>query len=201
MRTLLAPALPLLLLVAVTFGAEKPLAAPPHSAVRPLSPRMAELLQDALTRSALIRRQVALIDASDLVVYLAEVFESERGTGKGKLQFVTAAAGKRYVLVCLDRWKLSRNERVAMLGHELQHAVEVARASEVRDIAGFGALFGRIGWEFRKGRFETDGALRATDRIWSEIYAGHPSLAGGASLPGEDVGADGRDSRRNRRNP
>jgi hypothetical protein len=198
MRNPLGPALPLLLFAATTLAAERALAGPLHPGVRVVSPHVAELLEDALTRSPLIRSQVELIDASDLVVYLAETFQSEPGAPKAKLEFVTAAGGKRYVMVCIARWRLSPNERVVLLGHELQHAVEVVRAPEVRDIAAFGALFGRIGWEMRKGRFETEGALKATGTVWAEIYAGHPSLPV-ASLPGEGTRAGY--SRGNRRNP
>ncbi len=50
-------------------------------------------------------------------------------------------------------------QQVAWLAHELQHALEVAAATEVRDVEGLRRLFARIGTDLGNGQFETDAAV------------------------------------------
>jgi hypothetical protein len=169
MRALVA--LTFLTLVPIAHAADPRFAASPTAAVRPLARETAALLGDALRRSALVRWQVGVLEGSDLIVYVSERFESESGEPKGRLQFLTAAAGKRYVVVSLDRWKLSWDERLVLLAHELQHAVEIAQDPTVHDLAGFRSLYLRIGWELKAGRFETEAACQATARMRLELQA------------------------------
>lgn len=167
--TLVAALLVVLLAITRTAAASAPAEESRKCGVRPLTPDGAALLQDGVRRSSLMRSQLAVLNASNLVVYLAEVFESEAGEPKGKLRFVSAAGGRRYVIITLDRWKLPRNDRLVMLAHELQHAVEVAGAPGVTDLASFRALYCRIGWEVKAGHFETDGARAAAARMRADL--------------------------------
>ena len=54
--------------------------------------------------------------------------------------------------------RLSPLDRIALLGHELRHATEVAAAPDVRDEAALARLIARIGWAKSRGQFETDAA-------------------------------------------
>ena len=74
------------------------------------------------------------------------------------LRFVSRAAGLRYLLVQVARWDVSPTDRVAWLAHELQHAVEIARAPDVQDNASVARLYRQIGWQSGRGRFETSEA-------------------------------------------
>lgn len=172
MRNLLVPAL--LLLLAFTQVADRPVEAAPESRVRPLTPTMAALLQDALSRSSLVRSQVSALNRSDVIVYLKEAFAAESGEPRAGLRLITAAGDQRYLVVCIDRWMLSWNDRLVLLAHELQHALEIASAPEVRDVVSFRTFYRRVGWELRWGRFETEAACEATARMRSEVQGSRP---------------------------
>jgi hypothetical protein len=176
MPTTLAAVLLFVLLAAAPTDAAVPEASG-NAGVRPLTRGAAALLEDGARRSPLMRSQLALLGASDLVVYLTEAFEVEAGEPKGRLQFVSAAAGRRYVIVCLARWKMSWNDRLVLLAHELQHAVEVADAPEVADVSSFRDLYTRIGWQLRPGHFETEAARQATVRMRLDLQLARPAHA------------------------
>jgi hypothetical protein len=58
---------------------------------------------------------------------------------------------------------------VVTLGHELQHALEVAGASQVVSQATFAAFYARIGQAHRPGRCETRAARQVALRIRAEL--------------------------------
>jgi hypothetical protein len=62
----------------------------------------------------------------------------------GRLTFATKAAGRRYVHVRLAQQMSGLRER-ATLGHELQHAVELADTPAIVDDASLAHAFRRFG--------------------------------------------------------
>ncbi len=126
------------------------------------------LLQCGLEKSPTIRRLAAALEATDVVVLLE--LRNDMKVGSGELRLMTAAAGVRRLLVRID----ARNplpDRLKWLGHELQHALEVASAPEVRDNAAMVHLFTRIGTLIDNG-FETDAAMRAGHEAFREVFLG-----------------------------
>jgi hypothetical protein len=164
--TLLAP---LAVAMAGTVAAREPT----DLHVRPLTAPARAVLADAIARSALIRSQVEALERSDIVVYVTDAGPMGRTGPKGYLQFLGAAGGRRYLIIWLERWVVAPNDRIALLGHELHHALEVS-ASPVRDLAAFEALYRAIGRESHDLRFETEGARQATLRVRRELAAGQP---------------------------
>lgn len=69
---------------------------------------------------------------------------------QGKLIFVTAAGGVRYLRIRLA-CTLTGVRQIAMLGHELRHAVEVANAPWVLDESSLADEYRRIGFPSRDG--------------------------------------------------
>ena len=63
---------------------------------------------------------------------------------QGTLRFVSATPGARFVRITVDT-ALPDRELAALIGHELQHAVEVARARAVQDQPSFAALYRAVG--------------------------------------------------------
>jgi hypothetical protein len=174
MRTALFPAL---LLVLLSSGVAA------HAAgrtddfhVRPLTPAMRTVLDAAVERSPLVRAQVSALDRSDTVVYLTDEGPLRNAEPHGYLQFLSAGGGRRYLTIWIDRWALAPNDRIELLAHELQHALEVAASPRARDLAGFEALYRAIGREGRHGRFETEGARRVTVQVRAELAAGRPAV-------------------------
>jgi hypothetical protein len=111
--------------------------------IRTTEPRLRRALDDGVRRSASFRALVRRLEHSDVVVYLRCSGERRSNVG-GRLTFVSAAGGFRYVLVQLARLE-PRAQQVAMLAHELQHAVEIADAPAVVDSESLAREYERIG--------------------------------------------------------
>ena len=143
-------------------------ARPVWTHTRPLTLGAADLLARAAGQSATVRTELQALEQTDVVVYLIDSM-AEGSDVRASLVFVAFAAGTRYVLVKIDRWRLHPWEAIAWLGHELQHALEIASASEVKEAAQMERFYNRIGWEHVKGRFETEGARVAGHRVRDEL--------------------------------
>jgi hypothetical protein len=85
---------------------------------------------------------------------------------------MTVAGPMRYLKIGLDL-NCGRDRLVALVAHELQHAVEVAEALEVRDSESMVRLFERstIPMFCGGGCFETQAALDVQEAVLSEIRA------------------------------
>jgi hypothetical protein len=147
-------------------------AAAPTAHTRPLTPSTVALLADAAERSLIVRTLLQGLEQTDIVVYLSDSMSESAGQPSACVGFLSRAAGTRYLLVRIDRWRLSPTDRIALLGHELQHAAEIAAAPDVQDGAALGRLYQHIGWESRRGQFETSDARLIGRRIKDEL-AGH----------------------------
>ncbi len=140
----------------------------PH--LRPTSPWSAALIADGAALSRTVRGQLADLEHSDLVVYVA-LKPSVPGNDVplASLRFLTRAGSVRYVLITVDLSRNSPLERIAYLGHELEHALEVARAPQVTDEAGFRRLYERIGHRDGRGRYETERARLMGLHVMREV--------------------------------
>lgn len=143
-----------------------------RSHIRAFTPGAAELLRAASAESSIFRDLLDRLEATDLVVYLTEMTTWSRSAPQAQLAFVTTAEKTRYVLIRIDGLRLSHVDRISALGHELQHALEVAADPTVRDSAGLAALYRRIGWEAQRGRFETSAAREVGTRVRRELIKG-----------------------------
>jgi len=148
----------------------------PH--VRSTQRWVLDLIRTGAERSITFRGLVAAFDRTDTIVYV------ERGLcGFGHLsacvpQTVVVAAETRYVRVMFDaRRGAGAIEVLALIGHELQHALEIATATEVRTAEDAGRLFRRIGFSPHcpagvPDCYETDAARQVGDRIRDELTSG-----------------------------
>ncbi len=87
------------------------------------------------------------------------------------LQFVTAGPDCRFVRISI-RVPGRDRDLVAWLGHELQHAVELAGAPEVVDQDSLMRYYERIGMRRSAAAAETVAAQRAWRRILDEVKFG-----------------------------
>ena len=101
---------------------------------------MIALVQAGAARSPTFRRLVERLERSDLIVYV----EPSRKVDGGYLRFATVAGHSRWVQVIVNPDR-PINQILAMIGHELQHAVEVSEAASVVDEATMAGLYRRIG--------------------------------------------------------
>ena len=143
--------------------------------VRPLDPPAVRLLDAATRSSQTVRDLLAALQRRDVIVYLVRTMASGE-KHHANLHFLAASGGVRYLRIWIDRWN-SPLDQVALLAHELQHAVEIAEAPWVVDQATLRRLYLRIGLSSVDGRrFETLAAQQVERRVLGELLDG---MAGG----------------------
>jgi len=135
--------------------------------VRPSGPRAVYTVGRALELCPTIRSLVAQIEASDLIVYVK--IEHRDSGPAGWIRFVGGTPVARVLGVHL-RDDLSTPQMVMLLGHELQHAVEVSEAPQVRDRESFEAHYRCPGFgTVSPNRFDTPGAIRVGRQVRREL--------------------------------
>ena len=134
---------------------------------RPLDPLASDTFAHAVERSAVVRALVARLESSNVIVHIVTSLQMPGGIG-GTTRFVTSRGGYRYVRITLGS-DLMLRARTAILGHELQHACEVANSSAT-DVDGMRELFEHVG--HRAGDyFETIAAIRTEQTVRTELRA------------------------------
>jgi hypothetical protein len=136
---------------------------------RAMCPSILALIDEAADRSRAVRRLLKSIERTDLVVYVLEHDSPIRSGPVSSLSFVRTQGHDRYVAIRIDSERLSPDERVVWLAHELQHAIEVAKAPRVRDARALAELYGRIGWSHAVDRYETTAARAVAQRVRAEL--------------------------------
>lgn len=115
---------------------------PTYSRVRHLDARSETLVTRGRLLSSTFRRILQRLESSDLVVYV----EAKQPLAlPGRLQFVVATPASRFLRVTL-RTPGNEFDQVAVLAHELWHAVEIADDASVRDQSTLRHLYERIGF-------------------------------------------------------
>ena len=115
----------------------------PHRHVRSQDRSVRQLLKRGFTHSTTFRNLMARLEHSDVIVYI-EQMPRLPGALEGRMMILPNAHGQRYVRIQLAM-RGAPDDSVATLGHELQHALEVAQEPEVNDQATLAALYQRIG--------------------------------------------------------
>ncbi len=142
----------------------------PASRLRPASTFVAGVIEEGACRSATLRSMVATLQTTDLIVYVTMVPVSDHRVAAG-LQYLGATTTHRILQVVL-RFPLDRIARMAMLGHELQHVIEVASAPEIRSqktLEDYYRAHGVPG--ATESTYETDTARRTELRVREEVTA------------------------------
>lgn len=132
------------------------------------SPLLARLLDEGANRSATFRRLVETIDQTDGIVYVQEGRCGHHV--RACLALTVQVAGPHRVLRIVVDPRRDRDELIAAIGHELQHAVEALSDPHVRNDATIYSFFDRIGPTDR-GRFETQAAIRIGFDTLAELRA------------------------------
>ena len=138
--------------------------APVVTRVRPLSGPARFVVDEGLLRSPTIARLIAELHQHDVIVY---VELDEPAGARGSTSIMGVSPGARFLRVRILR-NLDPRQQIEVLGHELHHALEIARAAHVIDDKSFRAYFDRIGFQSGKG-FETDEARKVEEDIRREL--------------------------------
>jgi hypothetical protein len=137
--------------------------------VRPQSDRMADLVQLAAVRSPTVAALLKIIEASDVILQVE--YRLHDAVPRAATQLVTAAGSVRYVRTYINP-RLPTRRRIELLGHELQHVVEIATDPDVRDDASMHARFKAIGWSNDDAAsYETAAAIAVERQVRNELSA------------------------------
>jgi hypothetical protein len=147
--------------------------------VRPLDPSLTEIVDAGSHRSSTFHALLDRLEAGDVIVYL-QYGHLPSGL-QGRLTFLTEAAGLRYVMVEVAR-ELDAPRLIAIVGHELQHAVEVLQQPQIVSPATFASAYERSGFkrrQFADGAvgFDTHAAVDVGRQVWRELAGSTVTLA------------------------
>jgi hypothetical protein len=145
----------------------------PH--VRSTDPEILEIVREGSRRSETFKSLVDALDQLTTIVYI------ERGVcGFGHYaaclpHTITIGSGIRYLRIVIDPGRAP--DMISLIAHELQHALEVARAPRIRTAGDMTALFRSIGRSPSCPRgvpdcYETSAALAISDAVLSELHPG-----------------------------
>ena len=165
-----------LLLTAATMATPEParsvyaLLESPDRHVRTIDKRVQRLLGTGVRRSPTFAALMTSLNASDVIVYI-EPTQTMPITLAGRLLLMPIAKEQRYLRIQVSL-TMSPDEMIAVIAHELRHAVEVADAPDVRNETSLVKLYERIGR--RSGVphcYETDAAQDAARHVRRELVA------------------------------
>jgi hypothetical protein len=116
----------------------------PDRRVRTTNTRVRELIAEGVARSRTFAGLVTAVNRTDVIVYI-EVVPYLPHSVAGRLLLVPLANHQRYLRIQVVAEAFSRRDAIALIGHELRHALEIADAPQVRDQQEMIRLYERIG--------------------------------------------------------
>ena len=134
--------------------------------MRPLSDISRSVVKEALRRSPTIKRLLGELQQLDVLVFFD--INSAPVADVGTTSVMAAAGGFRMVRVLINA-NLDPRRRIEVLGHELQHVLEIAQARSVVDDASLRSLYSRIGYQVGLRSFETDQARQVELQVRREL--------------------------------
>ena len=161
-----AACLVLLLSFGVSLAARSQADPWPYDHFRVAQPRARQLVQAAVRRSPTIREMLGRLESSDVIAFF--VVSPFLSLPTGRTSFLSATSANRMLNVVLNE-RNGDDDLLALLGHELQHVLEVAAAPDVRNTASFEQLYQQIGAQWARGCFETDGAVSTWRQVRKEV--------------------------------
>ena len=141
----------------------------PARHVRTTNRAMTQLLRNGYHHSPSFAALLQRLEKSDVYVYIEEVPRLPNAL-EGRLLVVPPAHGTRYVRIQIVL-RGGLNDSSAVLGHELQHAVEVAENPSVLDNDSLIALYRRIGIARGHNEYDTEEAQKMGRRVLKELVA------------------------------
>jgi hypothetical protein len=133
---------------------------PPLERVRSTQPRIMMVLAEGAARSPLFRQLIDRLNATDVIVYVEPSNDLPQRLA-GRTTLLSSCHHVRYIRVQV-RAEVPFDQLIPLLGHELQHALEIARRPDVRDQESMRTLYAEIG---RAASHATDAYETAAARL------------------------------------
>jgi hypothetical protein len=153
--------------------------------VRPTTQMLANAVEQGRRRSETLRALLDRLESSDLIVYL-RVGSCPDVRSVACLSMVGANRAKRFVQITFvmqahgDKTILAvfTDHLIAQVGHELQHAVEVADDPMVVDGPTLEAAYKQWGFrpDLKSTTYESEQAIRTGRAILNELQSTKPSI-------------------------
>lgn len=167
-----------MLLVPFVVLAISPVSRPPEAAildaptrhVRAAGRDARRVLREGYRRSATFALLVERLQASDVTVYVAIVPALPLPL-RGRSELVSGSRYSRYVRIDVLLVP-NPDETIAVVAHELQHALEIANAPEVVDETAMERLYRKIGISSGPEMFETALAMKTQRAVSEELRHG-----------------------------
>lgn len=135
--------------------------------VRSTDARVQEWLRRGAAESQTFRSLLNTLAESDLIVHVQTV---DRLMTAGQTYFVTATPTVRYVRIEVS-FRGNLNETIALIGHELQHAVEIAQEPRIRDRHALSLFYkGMPGNSMSGTEYDSVAARVIEDRVRREMW-------------------------------
>ncbi len=115
----------------------------PERRVRAPDTRVQSLLAFGFHRSPTFASLLLALNKSDVIVYIESIMTLPKET-MGRITIVPLGGKERYLRVQI-RADLPRRDAIALIGHEMRHALEIAEVPDARDANGLIKLYERIG--------------------------------------------------------
>jgi hypothetical protein len=167
-----APLVPTSIGVAPSTAESAYLLDAPERRVRAIGTLLRKAVTDGLRRSVTFAMMLRALEDSDVIVQIVEARHLPRST-LGRVRLVPGTGPFRFLRIEIGHHARG-DELIALIGHELLHAIEIARAPDVRDGPALAQYYRRIG--FRSGtahQFDTHAAITAQRRIRRELAGIH----------------------------
>jgi hypothetical protein len=144
---------------------------PPH--VRSESAVLRAMVDEAARRSPEIRGLTDQLQELDVAVYIRTRLFTDPDL-EGRVALLSATAGRRYLVIELACGRPGFAQ-MATLGHELYHALEIAREPSIVDARTLAAFYSRIGVQtgdaVGRQTFETEAAADAGQRARRQLLS------------------------------
>jgi hypothetical protein len=139
--------------------------------VRPIDTALETLILEGGRRSPVFRALLDRLEESNVLVYVERRLLPP--ILRGRLTLVGASHGWRYLRVEID-CRPTRDDQIVALGHELQHALEIAEVATVVDAGSLRRLYRLIGFPVDSShrRFESKGAREVGATVRRELSVG-----------------------------
>ena len=139
------------------------------------------VLHEGAVRSPTLHRLLVRLNDSDVIVHVESGVVVSRADVSHP-QFVTSAAGQRYLRISINS-VTNRRDIIVLMAPELHHAFEVASNPEVVDQKTMERLYAQLGRRSRPGvtAFDTDGSLAVSRRVRAELSVGASVRTGAIS--------------------
>jgi len=139
--------------------------------VRSAQPKVVAVIRDGLSRSRAFEELITTLDSSDVVAYVELASKMPTGLDGYLAHWVLPAGERRYVRIFID-FELDHDRLIETIAHELQHAIEVAKAPDVNSDEGMRKLFYRLdSGGCRRGCTETAAAVAIQKIVSRELRA------------------------------